>query len=84
MIDRRDRVFSTLRLWQDENHNGVSERSELHTLQELGVASVEVEYRDSRRIDRYGNIFRYWSKVQGIPGSSVGPRAYDIFLVTTP
>jgi hypothetical protein len=84
VIDRHDRVFSTLRLWQDKNHNGVSESNELHTLQELGVASVEVEYRDSRRIDRYGNIFRYWSKVQGIPGSSVGPRAYDIFLVTTP
>jgi hypothetical protein len=82
-ISRADRVFRSLRLWDDANHNGISERSELFGVEALGVAVIDLNYQLSRARDRHGNVFRYRARLHGAPGAHLGPFAYDVFLVAT-
>lgn len=82
IIDQRDAVFNSLRLWQDANHNGVSEPDELHTLELLKIVALELEFKESKRVDRYGNQFRYRAKVRDASRGSVGRWAWDVFLIS--
>jgi hypothetical protein len=85
VIDARDQVFSSLRLWIDANHDGIAQPEELFKLPERGVVSISLKYRESRRMDRFGNEFRYRGRInateQQEDQSQADPIVYDVFFV---
>ncbi len=88
IIDWHDAVWPKLRLWIDENHDGISQPSELHSLPSLGVNSLSLQYTESRRTDQFGNTFRYKGRVnpEGAPPRDHVDRVmYDVFFkIATP
>jgi hypothetical protein len=80
IIDSRDKIYSSLRLWIDANHNGISEPDELFALHEFDVVSIDLSYTLSDRVDEFGNHFRYKSTI--IDSLNSADRIiYDVFLV---
>jgi hypothetical protein len=81
IVNKHDAIFNSLRLWQDKNHNGISEPEELHRLSSLNVKTLELDFKDSKRVDQYGNQFKYRARVKDTRDGNVGRWAWDVWLV---
>lgn len=82
VIDPADAVWAKLRVWIDANHDGISQPKELHTLEEIGVGRIFLQYDLSRYTDQYGNQFRYKGRLIPAHGDNVDRKIFDVTLVT--
>jgi hypothetical protein len=83
LIDRGDDAFSRLRVWQDLNHNGVSEPDELVRLTDVNVCVLDLLYVVKERVDQHGNVFYYRARVWDCSGRRRG-WAWDVYLTAQP
>jgi len=79
-LDSRDSLFSRLQLWQDANHNGISEPEELRPLSSAGIESLSLDYHISKHTDENGNQYRYRAKLGASKNSSVGKWFWDVLF----
>ena len=82
IIDSHDAIWPKLLVWIDANHDGISQPEELHHLDEVGIHSIGLMYRESRRVDEYGNEFRYKGRLDPDRGDNVNRVIYDVILQT--
>jgi hypothetical protein len=68
VIDRQDSIYSQLRLWRDDNHNGQIEDAELHSLDEMGVSAIELWSAPTVIADALGNKFLGQARVRSTSG----------------
>ncbi|RLM17922.1 hypothetical protein BIY29_18815 [Brenneria alni] len=50
-IDAQDAAYATLRIWRDLNSNCISDKGELQSLKDAGVAEISTDYRSSDYVD---------------------------------
>jgi hypothetical protein len=82
LITSFDAVFTELELWRDQNHDGFSQPDELTPLVSTEITAIDLDYIESRRRDRHGNLLRWASKVYF--GSRPRLSAIDVLFLMEP
>lgn len=82
-IDPGDAVWAKLRVWIDDDHDAVSQPSELHMLDGLGIGSIALTYEESQRVDNHGNQFRYKGHLKPASATDdINRKIFDVYLAT--
>ncbi|MBD3390404.1 MAG: hypothetical protein GF418_00180 [Chitinivibrionales bacterium] len=75
-IDAGDSIFNDLRVWQDLNANGTSEKEELSSLTDTGIQSIGLNPDDTRELVA-GNLVAGYAQYQS---GEVSGRVGEVFL----
>ena len=82
-FDRGDAAWKSVQLWIDGNRNGVSERSELYSLDYYRMESINLGYVDAQEVDDHGNETRQRSTYRRVVnGRSVARQVIDVWFST--
>ncbi|QIF42451.1 iron-regulated protein FrpC [Kingella kingae] len=71
IINALDDAFSSLKVWQDINQDGISQANELFTLDALGIQSLNLEHQENSKDLGNGNRLTYigsYTKTDGTTG----------------
>ncbi len=59
ILSDKDKLWKDLRVWIDENRDGISQPSELHKLSEFGIKTISLIPAMTGEYDEWGNWFLY-------------------------
>lgn len=59
ILSEKDKLWKDLRIWIDDNRDGISQPNELHKLSEFGIKTISLIPAMSGKYDEWGNWFRY-------------------------
>lgn len=63
MISADDAIYPLLGIWLDSDHDGSSAREgEMQSLESMGVVAIDLDYRESGRVDEFGNRHSFRSR----------------------
>jgi hypothetical protein len=79
LIDSQDQAFNSLAIWRDANTDGETDAGELLTLAQNDIASLNLSYTESDRVDN-GNQLRLVSNYTTTDGTSY--EMVDVWLTT--
>ena len=78
IVSAADAAFQTLRVWQDLNQDGISQANELRILEELGIQSLDVAYKDVNKNLGNGNTLAQQGSYTKTDGTTA--QAGDLLL----
>jgi hypothetical protein len=50
--------------------------------QEVGLKTIDLNFKETKRTDQYGNRFRYRAKVKDTHDAQLGRWAWDVYLMS--
>ncbi|EEP0993008.1 calcium-binding protein, partial [Salmonella enterica] len=69
VLDENDVIWNQLQVWQDKNSNGIVDESELLTMKQAGIASINTTYKNSSTTDSQGNLHKQTGSITYTDGS---------------
>jgi len=77
VFDAQDTLFDQVQVWVDANRDGVTDAGELHSLAQLGIASLDLNAEASDRVEN-GNLYGLVSRFTRTDGSQA--ELVDVWL----
>ena len=82
-ITSKDAVYDFLRVWTDSNHNGRLDTGESHSLADLNIAVISLEYDPSDMVDGCMNQHRFKGRfIERSEKRSRSRQIHDIYFET--
>ena len=82
IFDHNDKAWNEVKIWQDKNFNGLSDEGELLTLEQAGIAGINLDYDNQENVDENGNAHKQtgtFIKTDGTNGTIT-----DVWFDTNP
>ncbi len=82
IVDAKDQNFGSLKIWQDGNSNGVTDKGELQALSVFGIKSLNVAHEKKFEMDKNDNILGERGSVTTTSGKSLD--MIDVYFQVAP